>query len=144
MKKFNGFFAMLCVFALICVTSIANPAEAEQVLTCSHIVISGQEGEAALYDYVLLADQSARIVKCHDASLFDAVPEALDGHVVSEIGEHAYSRSCVPSMYLFIPDCVTTVRQNAFGDVFTKLTLEISATHPTLKEENGRSLARTA
>ena len=137
MKTFSGFLALLLIVVLACGASRAEPATAEQVLTCATFVIDGQEIDGAMYDYVLLADQSVRIVKCYDAVDVNSVPEALDGHRVSEIGEHAYAGSWKPIRTLFIPDCVTTVCPNAFGDVFTRLTLEISATHPTLKVENG-------
>ncbi len=142
MKKLNVLLAVLFVSALVLAPSRTGKAAAEQVLTCSTFVINGEEWPEAVYDYVLLPDQTARIVKCRDASNFDAVPEALDGHAVAEIGEHAYSGGR-PSIRLSIPDCVTTVCKNAFADVHTKLVLEVSATHPTLKEENGMLISPT-
>ncbi len=137
MKKIIGLLAVLLVSVFPCLMAQADSSYQWSVLNSNTFVIEGEEHEGLLYDYIVLPDQSARIIKCYDASYCQAVPESIDGHVVSEIGEYSYSGYDLTSLSLYIPDCVTTIQKNAFSNVFTKLELDISETHPTLRKENG-------
>ncbi|MCR4621622.1 MAG: hypothetical protein K5663_06010, partial [Clostridiales bacterium] len=64
MKKSAGFFAASLIFLLACLCLPAETALGDSVLTSRSFMIKGEEQEGPLYDYILLADQSVRIVKC--------------------------------------------------------------------------------
>ena len=73
---------------------------------------TAQTGNSNGYTYTVLEDGSACITKCSLGGDL-TIPEQLDGHPVTVIGEHAFDRNQKLEK-LTIPEGVTAIESNAF------------------------------
>ena len=69
--------------------------------------------ECGDYEYTLLEDDTAAIVKYYGNNVDLYIPEKLDGYVVSVIGKEAFS-NCTGIKTVHIPSGVKTIEQKAF------------------------------
>lgn len=115
MKKL--FILLLCLSLCVpCAFSLAGEAERETFA-------SGD------FEYALLDDGTAEITRYGGSAETLEVPEALDGHAVTAIGDSAFSgyRSLTS---ITIPDSVTAIGDSAFSWCFglTSITIPDSVT----------------
>jgi uncharacterized protein YjdB len=71
------------------------------------------------YEYYINPDNSAMITKCTSTADNIIIPDSLDGHTITEIGESSF-RYCTGTKIVVIPDCVSRIDNYAF---YTKIDL---------------------
>ena len=81
------------------------------------------------FEYALLDDGSAEITKYGGNADVLAIPDALDGHAVTAIGDYAFS-FCFELTSVIIPDSVTSIGDYAFCncEYLTSVTIPDSVT----------------
>jgi hypothetical protein len=88
---------------------------------CMLIPVSAEEGTEGLapesegFRYRLLEDGTAEILKYTGKELHPALPETLDGHPVTSIGDEAFYDYSYSMKHLTIPASVTHIGSNAFS-----------------------------
>ena len=76
------------------------------------------------YEYIVLEDGTAEIVRCSNAEGELAIPDTLDGRTVSSIGDSAFMyRGSLTR--ITIPDSVTSIGTDAFAEC-ESLTITVS------------------
>ncbi|MBQ7487139.1 MAG: leucine-rich repeat domain-containing protein [Clostridia bacterium] len=115
MKRIALFLtAMLCLALCLTISALAEESAEKPVL------------ESEGYRYRLLADGTAEILEYTGDAFQLILPETLDGHPVSSIGEEAFYGSHYSMEHLTIPASVTHIGSGAFS--MTDLTeIEIPA-----------------
>lgn len=66
------------------------------------------------YSYEVLNDNTVKILQYEGLDTDVVVPESLDGHQVSEIGDYAFSKTMVEVTSVKLPDTVTTLGDKVF------------------------------
>ena len=97
-RTFSAALIVLLLLSL-CLTACAEKTEPE-IFTCGD------------YRYILLEDGTAEIRDCSDKSSILVIPETLDGHTVSKIGNHTFTEHGMSE--IVIPDTVTEIGDEAF------------------------------
>ena len=117
MKKL--FVLLLCLsLCLPCAFSLAEEAgEAErEILTCGD------------FEYALLEDGTAEITRYRGKAGSLEVPDELDGHVVTAIGDDSFSYLSHPATVTLL-NTVTTIGNSAFvGSILTSISIPDSVT----------------
>ena len=105
---------------------------------CGPSAFAEDKGELTCGDYAyqLLEDGSARITAYTGDATELAVPAELDGHPVQEIGDFAFS-SCYSLTSVSIPDSLTLIGENPFGNCLSLLEIMVSPDHPVLAQIDG-------
>ena len=96
---------LLC--ALLSLPTLAEVAAASKTLTNGAYVTSGD------YTYTLLEDGSARIIDYTGDAEALTVPAELDGHLVRQIGDRAFS-ACFSLTSVRLPKGLTAIGEDAF------------------------------
>ncbi len=77
------------------------------------------------YKYTITENDTVKITKYTGTSNTVTIPEEINGKTVTHIGEDAFGESC-PAQKIIIPDCVTTIKRDAFDHSNAK-TIEIGS-----------------
>ena len=96
---------LLCAF--LSLPALAEVAAASKTLTNGAYVTSGD------YTYTLLKDGSARIIDYTGDAEALTVPAELDGHLVRQIGDRAFS-ACFSLTSVRLPKGLTAIGEDAF------------------------------
>ncbi|MBQ9944140.1 MAG: leucine-rich repeat domain-containing protein, partial [Clostridia bacterium] len=98
------------------------------------IPAAAEEGEPTVYtsgdyQYILLADGTAEITRCYSKEVELTVPDTLDGHSVTSIGDRAF-HGCYSLTSITLPEGLTSIGDRAFSGCFslTGITLPDSVT----------------
>ena len=76
---------------------------------------SGRLEESGVdFKYYIMSDGTAQIVEYTGSAKNLVLPEKLDGHPVTHIGDQAF-RKCYSLVTVVIPDSVTSIGENAFS-----------------------------
>ena len=121
MKPISLILALLLCF---CLSPIAR-AEGETPAPTPEVFTSGD------YEYILLEDGTAQIIKYTVSAADLTVPDALDGVPVTSIGDRAFSK-CSSLISVTIPDSVMELGANPFADCDKLTSIIVSPDHPTL------------
>ena len=136
MKKL---FALVICAALFC--ACFGPASAESGsaasgIVCSSFACEGETYPAPYWEYELLPEGTARLLRCYDSVNPLIIPESVDGIPVSAVGAGALPDGSYISP-VSIPDCVTVIDPDAFSNIHCTLRFFVSNTHPTLQVRDG-------
>lgn len=105
-------------------------------LLCGYASAEAQEFfESEGWRYTLRSDGSAEIVGDYwykDAD-YDNLPTELDGHIVTAIGDFAFSQTLTA---VSIPNCITDLGENPFADCVPEI-ISVPEDHPTLRVIDG-------
>lgn len=107
MKKPVKTALCLLLCALLSLPALAEVAAASKTLTNGAYVTSGD------YTYTLLKDGSARIIDYTGDAEALTVPAELDGHLVRQIGDRAFS-ACFSLTSVRLPKGLTAIGEDAF------------------------------
>lgn len=107
MKKLVKTALCLLLCALLSLPALAEVAAASKPLTDRAYVTSGD------YTYTLLEDGSARIIDYTGDAEALTVPAELDGHLVCQIGDRAFS-ACFSLTSVTLPKGLTAIGEDAF------------------------------
>ena len=108
----KSLYLLLCLLVCLCAPALAEEPE---ILVCGK------------YEYFLNPDGTATIAKHHSFDRDVTIPNELDGHTVSGIGDDALSSYL---KNLTLPSSVTTLNANAFPQSLQQIILPED--HPTL------------
>ena len=132
MKKILSCLLLAAVLLVGCCFAAAE----ENALVSRFYTVEGETAEGPDFEYELLPDGTARIVYCENVRNGLVIPETIDGFPVSELGERSVPEG-FDGLTVTIPDCVTTICPNAFGNVHCRVRFDVADTHPTLKVTDG-------
>lgn len=107
MKKLVKTALCLLLCALLSLPALAEVAAASKALTNGAYVTSGD------YTYTLLEDGSARIIDYTGDAEALTVPAELDGHLVRQIGDRAFT-ACFSLTSVTLPEGLTSIGEDAF------------------------------
>lgn len=107
MKKLVKTALCLLLCALLSLPALAEVAAASKALTNGAYATSGD------YTYTLLEDGSARIIDYTGDAEALTVPAELDGHLVRQIGDRAFS-ACFSLTSVRLPKGLTAIGEDAF------------------------------
>ena len=107
MKKLVKTALCLLLCALLSLPALAEVAAASKPLTNEAYMTSGD------YTYTLLEDGSARIIDYTGDAEALTVPAELDGHLVCQIGDRAFS-ACFSLTSVTLPKGLTAIGEDAF------------------------------
>lgn len=107
MKKLVKTALCLLLCALLSLPALAEVAAASKPLTDRAYVTSGD------YTYTLLEDGGARIIDYTGDAEALTVPAELDGHLVCQIGDRAFS-ACFSLTSVTLPKGLTAIGEDAF------------------------------
>ena len=107
MKKLVKTALCLLLCAFLSLPALAEVAAASKTLTNGAYVTSGD------YTYTLLKDGSARIIDYTGDAEALTVPAELDGHLVRQIGDRAFS-ACFSLTSVRLPKGLTAIGEDAF------------------------------
>lgn len=107
MKKLVKTALCLLLCALLSLPALAEVAAASKALTNGAYVTSGD------YTYTLLEDGSARIIDYTGDAEALTVPAELDGHLVRQIGDRAFT-ACFSLTSVTLPKGLTAIGEGAF------------------------------
>ncbi len=94
------------------------------------------------YQYVLLEDGTAEITAYNGWDAEVIIPDALDGHRVSSIGDRAFYY-CDGLTSVTIPDSITSIGVNPFVDCESLANIKVSLDHPALETIDGVLFSKT-
>ena len=115
--------ALLAVLLLAAVCAFAEDAEPT-------VYTSGE------WKYILLEDGTAEITDYNGTAEELAIPEELDGHRVTSIGDYTFRQSTSLTS-VTIPDAVTSVVGNPFAGCIKLTDTIVSPDHPKLETIDG-------
>ena len=119
------FVISLCLVLLLC-RAVQGEEAPENVLT------------RGPYEYVLLPDGDAEIIRYSGSEARLTVPSALDGHPVAAIRDHAFSPGEDWQMTsVTIPAGVTVVGANPFADCLALTRITVAGDNPALTVADG-------
>ena len=107
MKKLVALALCLLLCALLSLPALAEVAAASKPLTNEVYMTSGD------YTYTLLEDGGARIIDYTGDAEALTVPAELDGHLVRQIGDRAFS-ACFSLTSVTLPKGLTAIGEDAF------------------------------
>ena len=107
MKKLVKTALCLLLCALLSLPALAEVAAASKALTNGVYVTSGD------YTYTLLEDGSARIIDYTGDAEALTVPAELDGHLVRQIGDRAFT-ACFSLTSVTLPEGLTSIGEDSF------------------------------
>lgn len=107
MKKLVTLALCLLLCALLSLPALAEVAAASKTLTNEAYMTSGD------YTYTLLEDGGARIIDYTGDAEALTVPAELDGHLVCQIGDRAFS-ACFSLTSVTLPKGLTAIGEDAF------------------------------
>ena len=107
MKKLVKTALCLLLCALLSLPALAEVAAASNPLTNGAYVTSGD------YTYTLLEDGGARIIDYTGDAEALTVPAELDGHLVRQIGDRAFT-ACFSLTSVTLPEGLTSIGDDAF------------------------------
>ena len=107
MKKLVKTALCLLLCALLSLPALAEVAAASKTLTNEAYVASGD------YTYTLLEDGGARIIDYTGDAEALTVPAELDGHLVRQIGDRAFT-ACFSLTSVTLPEGLTSIGDDAF------------------------------
>ena len=118
MKKLLSLF--VCLMLLYAIVQNAGAEEATpETFTCED------------YEYILLEDGTAEITKYTGSTEILTIPETLDDHPVTALGDLAFS-GCQALTGVSIPNIVTSAGANPFENCESLKSFYVSPDHPTL------------
>ena len=110
------------------------------LLLASFFPAAGEQEEEMLvsegYEYCILEDGTAEIMRYQEPVEFLEIPEKLDGLAVTSIGDGAFS-GCENLKGIAIPDSVTSVGYNPFESCGSLSQVTVHPDHPTLATIDG-------
>ena len=106
----TAFLLSICIFNV----AIAN----------SNTITSGE------YEYIILENGTAEIVKCSSRDSVVTIPSELDGYTVSSLGDYAFDFCSMEAVD--IPDSIVNVGANPFSCCTKLHTMRISQEQPYL------------
>ena len=107
MKKLVTLALCLLLCALLSLPALAEVAAASKPLTNGAYATSGD------YTYMLLEDGGARIIDYTGDAEALTVPAELDGHLVRQIGDRAFT-ACFSLTSVTLPEGLTSIGEDAF------------------------------
>lgn len=137
---FRKIMILLMLAAMLTGTVCAAAGEAAATgsepgtVRCGSYSIEGETYFGPVYAYEVLPDGTARITGYYGDMREIYIPETVDSCPVSTIGKGAipdYARQDILTVH--IPDSVTAIETDAFENVHTLMTFELSEIHPTLR-----------
>ncbi|MDO4549005.1 MAG: leucine-rich repeat domain-containing protein, partial [Clostridia bacterium] len=120
-RAFSCLFAiaLLMTFFALCQTAFAEPAATDEptIYACGD------------YEYILLDDGTACITRWYSWETDLTVADALDGYVVTAIGDEAFS-SCYSLTSITLPDSAVSIGSNIFQYCSSLREIVVPADHP--------------
>ncbi len=135
MKK-TLLFLICAALACACLVSASAEGGASGI-PCAVYAIGGETYPDPLWEYEILPDGTARITGYLALMRDVTLPESVDGIPVSALGAGALPDTVWQDFTVTIPDCVTAIAPDAFGNIHCRIKFRVSDTHPTLKLMDG-------
>ncbi|MBP3655904.1 MAG: leucine-rich repeat domain-containing protein [Clostridia bacterium] len=113
------------------------------LLLCAALTAYAEECVSGDYTYLLLEDGTALILDYDGTEAHVIIPDHLDGHAVSAIGDGAFS-NCASPVSITIPDSITSIDMNPFWACYRLKEILVSDQHPAFSSVGGVLFSRAA